>query len=150
MVSNLCMCAMLVLDPLVSDSPLWEYENKVEKVNVYAKKRKSCGLGYRKLDVLYNYGERGEYGDWSSIYVYRANCDHGTVRTLTFKYFVGEMATGDVAKQGGMSSWRRPESGTLSDWFLDLMCSVDLTLNERILRNWGLLGNLSGRQVQPK
>jgi hypothetical protein len=123
----------------VLDADEWESQTTVEKSKIFARRI----FDYQKLGprlvVLYDYGERSEAGDRSSIYVHESNCKTGTIRSVFFRYVSGEMGQGDMVREGFNNSWQRPKKGSIAHSFWELLCETDSHIPEVILKNWDCL-----------
>jgi hypothetical protein len=117
----------------------WGYETSAGGAQIYAEKFSGPHELSRLLAVVYDYGEKGEQGDLSSLYVYQSDCANGMLRTISYRYFDGPMGTGQSLRQGVSAELRRPEPVSVAGWFLKLICETDLTPKEKILNNWRFL-----------
>tara|TARA_B100001250_G_scaffold332348_1_gene297729 strand:- start:3778 stop:4167 length:390 start_codon:yes stop_codon:yes gene_type:complete len=80
---------------------------------------------YRYYWVLKNYPRIDEYGSRSATMYFQADCDVKRQKILSFNFYTGHMATGDVDTQEPSSefrNWRYPSPGGVFLTNLEAAC----------------------------
>lgn len=126
---GICCFALFGVRSATAD---WFLFNKVMDSKIYVKKDRSAGAKGNTIYVLYDYGSEGEYGDYSSVYLYETNCKTGYIRARSFQYLDEEMGRGSVVKDGpNGTSWECPKKGTLLGSIAAFSCEDATTPNGR-------------------
>lgn len=124
-----CCFALIQSVPAYAD---WSLFATVKGTKVYVQEDRNGDVSGSTIFVLYDYGEKGEYGDLSSIHHYETNCKTGYVRDKSFQYFDGEMGRGAVVKNGADGTeWDCPVKGSLLARIAAITCENQVQMNEK-------------------